>query len=92
VGENTERMPADIQCTRVHADQAKGLYTLYIEGKTENAPQVNAYEAALKNLPSVQSAEAKFTQVSGARATFAITVVFKPGALNPTGAAMASSK
>jgi hypothetical protein len=92
VGENTERMPADIQFTRVHADQAKGLYTLYIEGKTENAPQVNAYEAALKNLPSVQSAEAKFTQVSGARATFAITVVFKPGALNPTGAAMASSK
>jgi hypothetical protein len=91
VGENNERIPADIQFTRVHAEQTRGLYTLFIEGKTDNAPQVNAYEAALKNLPSVQSAEARFSQVSGARATFAITVTFKPGALNPTGASVVSA-
>jgi hypothetical protein len=91
VGENNERIPADIQFTRVHAEQARGLYTLFIEGKTENAPQVNAYEATLKNLPSVENAEARFTQVSGARATFAINVTFKPGALNPTGTAVVSS-
>jgi hypothetical protein len=97
VGENNERIPADIQFTRVQAviDErapARGLYTLYIDGKTENAPQVNAYEATLKNLPAVQSAEAKLTQVSGLRATFTITVTFKPGALNPTATTMASSK
>ncbi|MGH7946653.1 MAG: hypothetical protein ACREH8_17540 [Opitutaceae bacterium] len=91
VGENNERIPADIQFTRVHAEQGRGLYTLFIAGKTDNAPQVNAYEAALKNLPSVQSAEARFSQVSGARATFDIIVVFKPGALNPTGSAIVST-
>ena len=91
VGENNERIPADIQFTRVHAEQSRGLYTLYIEGKTDNAPQVNAYESALKNLPSVQSAEAKFSQAGAGRATFAITVTFKPGALNPTGTAVVSS-
>jgi hypothetical protein len=92
VGENNERIPSDLQFTRVHADQAGGLYTLVIDGKTENAPQVNAYEATLKNLPTVQSAVARFTQVSGSRATFAIVVTFKPGALNPTGATVVSSK
>ena len=91
VGENNERIPADIQFTSVRADQARGLYTLFIEGKTENAPQVNAYEAALKNLPTVQSADARFTQVNGPRATFAITVTFKPGALNPTGTSVVSA-
>jgi hypothetical protein len=53
---------------------------------------VNAYEAALKNLPTVQNAVAKITQFSGSRANFAITVTFKPGALNPTGATVVSSK
>ena len=91
IGENNERIPSDIQFTRVHAEQARGLYTLFIEGKTENAPQVNAYEAALRNLPSVQSAEARFSQVSGARAQFSITVTFKPGALNPVGTAVVSA-
>jgi hypothetical protein len=91
VGENNERMPADVQFTRVHAEQTRGLYTLFISGKTENAPQVNAYEAALRNLPSVQSAVAQFTQVNGPRATFEITVTFKPGALNPTGTSVVST-
>lgn len=84
VGENNERIPSDIQFTRVHAEQAQGLYTLYIEGKTENQPQVNAYEAALKNLPTVQTAVAQFSQTRGSSAIFTIKVVFKPGALNPT--------
>lgn len=91
VGENNERIPADIQFTRVHAEQARGLYTLFIEGKTDNATQVNAYEATLKNLPSVQNAEARFTQTAGLRAQFAITVTFKPGALNPSGTAVVST-
>ena len=92
VGENNERIPGDIQFTRVHAEQALGLYTLFIEGKTENAAQVNAYEATLKNLPTVQSAGAKFSQTTGSRATFTITVVFKPGALNAAGTSVVSSR
>lgn len=92
VGENNERIPADIQFTKVYADQIRGLYTLTIEGKTENAPQVNAYEATLRNLPAVQSAAATFLQVNGPRAQFSIIVTFKPGALAPTGTAVVSSK
>jgi hypothetical protein len=90
VGENNERIPADIQFTRVHAEQGAGLYTLFIEGKTENQAQVNAYETTLKNLPAVQNARAQFSQTRGSSATFTIVVTFKPGALNPTGAAVVS--
>lgn len=92
VGADNERMPADVQFTRVHAEKSQGLYTLYIEGKTENQPQVNAYEATLKNLPSVQSADATFTQTRGSSATFTIRVVFKPGTLSPTRATVVSSR
>ena len=91
VGENNERIPSDIQFTRVQADQSIGLYTLFIQGKTDNVAQVNAYEAALKNLPSVQNTQTKSFQVSGGRATFEIAVTFKPGALNPTGTAVVSA-
>jgi hypothetical protein len=92
VGENNERVPADILFTRVHADQGTGLYTLVIQGKTDNAAQVNAFEATLKNLPSVQSANAKFDQAAQGRATFTLIVVFKPGSLNPTSASVVSSQ
>lgn len=91
VGENLERKPAEIQFTRITADQSVGLYTLIIEARTNNPAQVNAYEATLKNLPSVQSAEAKFGQVGGDRATFTLTVVFKPDALKPTATAVAAT-
>jgi hypothetical protein len=91
VGENLERKPAEIQFTRISADQGVGLYTLIIEARTNNPAQVNAYEATLKNLPSVQSAEAKFGQVGGDRATFTLTVVFKPDALKPTATTVAAT-
>ena len=91
VGENLERKPEGIQFTRVSADQTRGLYTLVIEGRTNNSDQVNAYETTLKNLPSVQSAKAQFVQVAGDRATFTLTVVFKPDALKPTVAAVAAT-
>lgn len=92
VGESNDRQPSDVQFTRVHAEKSQGLYTLYIEGKTDNQPQVNAYEATLKNLPSVQSAEARFTQTRGSSATFTIQVVFKPGSLNPTSTTVVSAR
>jgi hypothetical protein len=92
IGENNERIPGDLQFTRVHAEKSSGLYSLFIEGKTDNQPQVTAYEATLKNLPSVQSAEAKFTGTRGTSATFSIQVTFKPGVLNPTSATVVSAR
>lgn len=91
VGENNERLPADILFTRVHAEQAQGLYTLVIEGKTDNSAQVNAYEATVANLPSVQNAKATISQVSGTRATFTLVVNFKPNSLKPTGTSLAAA-
>lgn len=92
VGENNERIPGDLQFTRVHAEKSQGLYSLFIEGKTENQPQVNAYEATLKNLPTVQSAEARITQTRNLSATFNIQVTFKPGVLNPTSPTVVSAR
>lgn len=92
VGEDVDRIPADILFTRMQADKAAGLYTLVVEGTTNNSAQVNAYETTVRNLPSVQSANAQFQQASGARATFVMRVVFKPETLKPVGEAVASSK
>lgn len=86
-----ERKPEDILFTRMTADQTRGLYTLVIEGRTSNSDQVNAYETTLKNLPSIQSAQARFGQVAGDRATFTLTVVFKPDALKPIATAVATA-
>jgi len=91
VGENLERKPGDIIFTYMHAETSLGLYRLQVKAKTENAAQVNPYEAALKNLPSVQTAEIRDLQVNGARATFTLIVTFKPEALKATAGALASS-
>jgi hypothetical protein len=91
VGEQGERLPPEIQFTRVQADTTNGLNTIYVEGKTSNPAQANVYENTLKNLPSCQSANLKFSQLSGDRATFALTVIFKPGALRPTVNSVAST-
>lgn len=92
VGEFLDRKPADILFNRVSAAQNVGLYTLVIEGRTNTPAQVNAYETVVKNLPSVQSAEAKFVQVTSDRATFTLTVVFKPNTLKPISSAVAASQ
>ncbi len=91
VGEKNERIPPEIQFTRVQADTSRGLYTVFVEGKTSNPTQVNAYENTLKAVPACQSVEAKFSQLSGDKATFTLTVTFKPEALKPTGAAVVST-
>ncbi len=87
-----DRKPDDILFDRVSAAQNVGLYKLVIEGRTNTPAQVNAYETAVKNLPSVLSAEAKFVQVTSDRATFTLTVVFKPNTLKPVSAAGVSSQ
>jgi hypothetical protein len=91
VGENNERLPPEIQFTRVFAEQARGLYNVLIEGKANNAAQIAPYETAVRNLPSVQSADIRDLQVIGDRATFKLTVTFKPDALKPAGTSVASA-
>lgn len=82
-GSDRERMPAEIQFTRILADQSKGLYTVFVEGRTTNAAQVNVYEAALRKLPTVEKVEAPITGLRGDQTQFALTAVFKPGVLAP---------
>jgi len=82
-GVDLERKPPEIQFTRIQADQSKGLYTLFVEGKTTNPAKVSEYEAALRQLPSIAKVEAPISQVKGDQAQFTLTAVFKPDALLP---------
>jgi hypothetical protein len=82
VGEDGERKPGDIWFTRVSAEAKLGLNTLFVEGRTSNAAQINAYEAVLRKLPSIEKVNAPLQQVRGDQAQFTLTAVFKPGALS----------
>lgn len=92
VGENLERKPAEIQFTRIHAETTQGLYTIVVSGRSTNPAQATAYETTLKSLPTVHSADLKFDQVSGDRATFRLVVTFKPGSLQSTPPSVVSNK
>lgn len=89
VGENNERIPADIQFRTVQANTARGLNSVFVTGKATNPAQVNVYENTLKALPTIEKVEAPISQVGGGQATFTMTVTFKPNALKPTTAAAA---
>jgi hypothetical protein len=80
-GLELERKPPEIQFTRIQADQSKGLYTVFVEGRTSNAAQVDVYQTALRKLPTIKKVDANLQQVRGDQAQFALTAVFKPEAL-----------
>ncbi|MBM3853142.1 MAG: hypothetical protein FJ399_08290 [Verrucomicrobia bacterium] len=80
-GVDLERKPPEIQFTRMQADQSKGLYTIFVEGRTSNPAQVNAYEATLRKLPSIEKVDAPILQLRGDQTQFSLTAVFKPEAL-----------
>ena len=83
-GVDLERKPPEIQFTRMQADQSKGLYTIFVEGRTSNPAQVNAYEATLRKLPSIEKVDAPILQLRGDQTQFSLTAVFKPDALAST--------
>ncbi|MDO8540828.1 MAG: hypothetical protein Q7S40_10365 [Opitutaceae bacterium] len=83
VGEDGARKPSDIQFTKVKAEQASGLYTVYIDGITNNTAQVNAYGATLAQLPQVERVDPQIAAMRGNVTTFRLTVVFKPDAVKP---------
>ncbi len=83
VGEDGTRKPADIQFTRVKAEQSTGLYTVYIDGITNNTAQVNVYGAALEKLPEIERVDPQIAAMRGNVTTFTLTVTFKPDAVKP---------
>ncbi len=82
-----EKRPGEVQFTRVQADQARGLYAIVVEGTTSNAAQLNVYEAALKAQTAAIDRVENSIQIRGERATFVMTVTFKPEALKPADSA-----
>jgi hypothetical protein len=87
VGENYERQPADIWFTRVSAEAGRGLNTIFVEGRTTNAAQVNAYEASLRKLPAIEKVEAPLQALRGDQAQFTLTATFRAEALAASGSA-----
>jgi hypothetical protein len=87
VGDDGERKPGDIWFTRVSAEVKQGLNTLFVEGRTSNAAQINAYEAVLRKLPTIEKVDAPLQQVRGDQAQFTLTAVFKADALQTPAAA-----
>ncbi len=79
--------PGEVVFSSAQTERSRGLYTLVVRAYTTNSAQVNAYEAALRALPSVQEANATIERMSNDRTNFVMTVVFKPEALKAASAA-----
>lgn len=73
--------PGEVVFISAQTERSRGLYTLVVRAYTTNSAQVNAYESALRALPTVESANAAIERMSNDRTNFVLTVVFKPDAL-----------
>lgn len=72
--------PQSISFTQVNTD---GLYTLQVQGETQNSLDVDSYRAQLSGLPGVADVEAFVRQIRDGQATFTLNVTFQPEALRP---------
>lgn len=86
MGANRELLPPDMIFTRVQADTSKGLYTLNVDGQTNNAGQISLYQSALEKLPACEKVDMQPTGTRGDLTTFRLVVTFKPDAVKPTSA------
>lgn len=82
-GENNEILPPGMIFSRVLATTAGGLYTITIEGQTNNAGQISLYQSALEKLPSCEKVDMQPTGTRGDLTTFRLVVTFKPGSVKP---------
>lgn len=82
--------PGDVTFSSAQTERSRGLYTLVVRAYTMNSAQVNAYESALRALPTVESATATIERMSNDRTNFVMTIVFKSDALKPGGVAPAA--
>ncbi len=86
MGVNSEILPPGMIFTRVLASTAGGLYTLNIEGQTNNAGQISLYQSALEKLPACEKVDLQPTGTRADLTTFRLTVTFKPDAVKPVSA------
>ena len=78
-----EKRPPEIQFTRAYTRQEKGIYTLFVEAKTNNAGQMSLFQSALEKLPACEKVEMLNQNLRGDTATFTLVVTFKPDMLKP---------
>jgi hypothetical protein len=74
----------DIQFTRAYTKKSeKGIYTIFIDAKTNNNGQVPIFKSALKELPACENVESADEHTRNDTTTFTLIVTFKPEALKP---------
>ncbi len=78
-----DRLPPEIQFTRVFTSTQTGLHTLKVEAKSTNVGQIGVYEAKLRTLPMIQKIETQIGPTVGNAATFNLNVAFKPDMIKP---------
>ena len=78
-----DRLPPEIQFTRVFTSTQTGLHTLKVEAKSTNVGQIGVYEAKLRTLPMIQKIETQIGPTVGNAATFNLSVAFKPDMIKP---------
>ena len=78
-----DRLPPEIQFTRVVTTPQTGLYTLTVEAKSTNVGLIGVYEAKLRTLPMIQKVETRIGQTRAETATFTLVVTFKPDMVKP---------
>jgi hypothetical protein len=86
MGENREIIPPNMKFTRVQADTTRGIYTLVVEGQTNNAGEISLYQAALEKLPACEKVEIQPLPGRGDLAPFRLVVTFKRDAIKPDAA------
>ncbi|MBI5769869.1 MAG: hypothetical protein HZA93_18990 [Verrucomicrobia bacterium] len=74
----------DIQLTRAYTKKEKGLYTIFVDAKTNNAAQIPVFKTALKQLPECDNVESIDERIRNETATFTLIVTFKPDAVKPS--------
>jgi hypothetical protein len=84
VGTDAKRKPEEIVFTKVQTLPSGGLFTLYVEGYTDNVALLPIYEAELKKLTEVENVKLEPLSSRGNRQLFKITANFKPEALKPS--------
>ena len=79
IGVVDSERPESIQFLRTVTN---GLYSLIVSAQTNAQPDIDAYRAALAELPATQNVEVRDLASREGRSTFQLVVTFVPGALS----------
>jgi hypothetical protein len=78
-----EKRPPEIVFTRTYTRQERGIYTLFVDAKTNNAGQMTVFQSALEKLPACEKVEMIPQATRGDTVTFTLVVTFKPDSVKP---------